>query len=163
MPPAATSSPTLRIATAADIPAILTLLLTSFRSFSLFAFLYAPLETDVSVAADTVFFWRRRLQLEFLTPTTSIIVIEASDNLTPTKAEPRADGSGAGQVTPAGEAQSWRLLRWSRQNGLSQASPVATGKIILGFAIWKDRKGYSTPLLPDRIVRQTWGDWLWSS
>jgi len=67
----------IRLARESDLTAILALLLTSFRQFPLFDFLYSPLDEDFDVAHDTVFFWRRRLLLDFLDPEASVIVAEA--------------------------------------------------------------------------------------
>jgi hypothetical protein len=75
MPP----NPTVRPATESDLPALLSLLLTSFRQFPLFSFLYAPLDADLSAARDTVFFWRRRLLRGLLDPRVSIVVAEVAE------------------------------------------------------------------------------------
>jgi hypothetical protein len=78
-----------------DLSAILALLLTSFRQFPLFDFLYSPLNKDFSFAQDTLFFWRRRLLLDLLDPEAAVIVAEAPvDILTVSAASDDVDKNG---------------------------------------------------------------------
>ena len=126
---------TVRQAEEPDIPAILSLVLTSYRQFPLFNYLYSPLEYDKDAAHDTVFFWHRRVLLDLLNPTVMILVAEVPTTLSPTNASP---GDGADPV----ELESWRMLEWVLRNRkLSQASNKMPGSVVAGFAIWKDRLG----------------------
>lgn len=113
---------TVRCATPSDIPALLSLLLTSFRQFPLFDILYSPIHANIDYARDTVFFWRRRLLLDLLNPRCTILVaVKAVTD------QPR---------TTAVDAQSSWMLEWVLKEGLQQV----TGKdMIVGFAIWKVR------------------------
>ena len=60
--PLAAAKVRVRPATAADLPAVETLLLTSYRQFPLFSYLYAPLYRNLDWARDTRFFWRRQFR-----------------------------------------------------------------------------------------------------
>jgi hypothetical protein len=138
----ASSKTSIRIATEADLPAIISLLLTSFRQFSLFSFLHSPLCTNKDAAFDTIWVWRRRLLLGLLDPTVSIIVAELDEGVasTLTKHEVVDDCREVRGYSIAEE--SWRMLNWVETIGsLSQRSAVQNGKIILGFAIWRLRSG----------------------
>ncbi|KAH0564756.1 hypothetical protein GP486_001850 [Trichoglossum hirsutum] len=122
----------LRLACERDVPAILALLLTSFRQFPLFDALYAPLRLDLDNAHDTVFFWGRRLLLGLLDPAVAIVVAEVSIGLAPTlTTEESADGD---------VAQSWRMLDWIVRNERLSLRSSETGQQIVGFAIWKNRE-----------------------
>lgn len=131
--------PTVRPATEADIPALLALLLTSFRQFSLFSILYSPLDTNPDLASDTIFFWRRRLLLDLLNPCVSIIVAELPSDTSSTLTRPHAvDPSAKDDV----QAQSWLMLDWASQHSLPQSSSEGSAKpTVVGFAIWKERGG----------------------
>src|SRR6201995_5306958 len=94
-----------RTAIEADIPAMLALLLTSFRQFPLFSYLYSPIAANIEAARDTVFVWRRRLLLEMLDPAAAVFVAEVPDSLEPTQASP---GDTDDQV----ERDSWHMLDW---------------------------------------------------
>jgi hypothetical protein len=140
MPPATTIRP----ATESDLSALLSLLLTSFRQFPLFAFLYAPLDADLSAAKDTIWFWRRRLLLELLDPGAEIVVAEVEED--PRKKE-RPDalvGNGQLQQLNSVERESWRMLDWINAQGeLSQVSTTTPGCLVVGFAIWNVRVGHA--------------------
>jgi hypothetical protein len=140
MPPTVTIRP----ATESDLPALLSLLLTSFRQFPLFAFLYAPLDTDLSTAKDTIFFWRRRLLLELLDPGASIVVAELADAEGVVGRERGREGEeGERQMTDV-ERESWRMLDWiGAQGELSQESWATPGCAVVGFAIWNVRVGHA--------------------
>jgi hypothetical protein len=126
----------IRQAKECDIPAILALLLTSFRQFPLFTFLYVPLDHDKDAAHDTVFFWRRRLLLNILDPAVTILVAEVPESF------PAAMLTREGDVDEI-EKESWNMLEWVRRKGkLSQSSDVNVGKLIVGFAIWTYRPGH---------------------
>jgi hypothetical protein len=127
---------TIRPATESDLPTLLSLLLTSFRQFPLFALLYAPLDTDLSAANDTIFFWRRRLLLELLDPGASIAVAELADA---DGVPGRGRGRGERQM-PDVERESWRMLDWiGARGGLGQESAA----VVVGFAIWNVRVGHA--------------------
>jgi hypothetical protein len=130
---------TIRPATEPDLPALLSLLLTSFRQFPLFAFLYAPLDTDLSAAEDTIFFWRRRLLLELLDPGASIVVAELAD------AEGVVGRGGERERQMADvQRESWRMLDWiGARGGLGQESAAGPGWAVVGFAIWNVRVGHA--------------------
>jgi hypothetical protein len=126
---------TVRKAEEADIPAISSLVLTSFRQFPLFNFLYSPLYQNIDNAHDTVFFWNRRTLLDLLDPTANVIVAEAPKSLSIPSACP------ADEDDPV-ELESWRMSEWVAKNRrLSQDSRKSPGKVVVGFAIFKDRLG----------------------
>ena len=119
-----------------DLDAILALLLTSFRQFPLFDFLYSPLDGNFDVARDTVFFWRRRLLLDLLDPEASVIVAEAPrDAIVNSASALRVEDSDSIYK------KSLVALDWTEANGLSTVSVPATQDVIVGFAIWRFRKG----------------------
>jgi hypothetical protein len=145
---------TVRLADESDISAVLSLLLTSFRQFPLFAFLYAPLDRDLNAAYDTVFFWRRRLQLGLIDPLTTVLVAEVPASFSPTERT-----AAATEI----EEQSWRMLEWTKTEGkLSQASKRVPGKTIIGFAIWRNRQGFKVQARPGDKGGMGWGARLWS-
>jgi len=121
---------TLRLATESDIPAITSLFLTSFRQFPLFAYLFSPLTTNLDYAHDTVWYWRRRLIVGLLDPATQIVIAEAE--------------SGSLNVVESG-GETWerglQTLEWTERNSLSTVSE--DGKEVVGFAIWRVKKGES--------------------
>lgn len=137
-------NPTSREADSADIPALLSLVLTSFRQFPLFAFLYSPLDTDIAFAHDTIWYWRRRFLLDILNPGVTVLVIEAEIlEGTPSDTHPVSIyDHGNHVVEESTKAKSWRMLDWvTAKAGLSQASVTSPQKTVLGFSIWKDRIG----------------------
>ena len=163
-------SPKLRYATAADVPAILALLLTSFRQFPLFDFLYSPLRQDLDRAVDTLFFWRRRVALAISDPDSAVVVAEIEgDEVGLFRARDIADGDvlasrgmngegemrGEGQVSTGDEERPWRMLEWlesrQREQQRHEESKELIGKrkgkttVLVGFAIW--RKKGSGPAL----------------
>lgn len=162
MPPPPPPAPTLRPATESDLPALLALLLTSFRQFPLFRFLYAPLDSDLSAANDTVFFWRRRLLRELLDPSVSVVIAEVVDDGDGGREQRRRGHLGGGDGEAQGatgdgqqqrqqqqqmtevEKESWRMLEWVvARGGLSQASMARRGCLVVGFAIWGVRVGHA--------------------
>lgn len=127
--------PLIRPATEADLPAILSLLLTSFRQFSLFSFLYSPLDTNKDAAFDTIWVWRRRLLLGLLDPSVAIIVAEIDEEVSPTLSRTSREGEEIVE-------ESWKMLEWVETRGaLSQSSTTERGKMVIGFAIWRVRVG----------------------
>jgi len=126
----------LREATAEDVPALLSLLLTSFRRFPLFDILYWPLHTDKENALDTIYFWGRRLQNALWNASATIVVAEilTSDTI------PDKPGTPVNQL----DQDSWEMFNWiSSIPEFSQHNP-ATGKTVVGFALWR-WKGMPTP------------------
>ena len=135
---------TVRSATESDLPALLSLLLTSFRQFPLFAFLYAPLDTDLSAAKDTIWFWRRRLLLELLDPGAEIVVAEVEEDPSRKEKPDASARNGQLQRLSSVERESWRMLDWINAQGeLSQASRTTPGCLVVGFAIWNVRVGHA--------------------
>jgi len=130
-----------RSATEADLPALLSLLLTSFRQFPLFAFLYSPLDTDLSATHDTIFFWRRRLLLGLLDPGVTVLVAEIPIDLTEGRSARPVGEEYEGM--DGVEKESWRMLDWVREKGLRQESRVSHGMVVVGFAIWNLRLGHA--------------------
>lgn len=127
--------PTIRNATEQDIPAIVSLVLTSFRQFPLFAFLYSPLENNKDAAHDTIFFWSRRVLVDLLDPTATVQVAELANESLPIVRD-------ADQNRDPIVEESWRMLEWLQQNSrLSQSSANTSGTLIVGFTIWKTRPG----------------------
>jgi hypothetical protein len=125
-----------RAAQECDLDAILALLLTSFRQFPLFDFLYSPLNRNFDVAHDTVFFWRRRLLLDLLDPEASVIVAEA-----PLDALVNSASASGVQDIDSIYKESLEALDWTETNRLSTLSVPTTENVIVGFAIWRFRKG----------------------
>lgn len=126
----------IRLARKSDLTAILALLLTSFRQFPLFDFLYSPLDENFDVAHDTVFFWRRRLLLDLFDPEASVIVAEAPlDSLVSASA-----GEPDSQTDPIYQ-KSVAALDWTERNGLPTRSTLISENAIVGFAIWRFRSG----------------------
>jgi hypothetical protein len=138
----------IRLAREGDLTAILALLLTSFRQFPLFDFLYSPLDTNFDFAQDTVYFWRRRLLLDLLDPEASVIVAEAPlDSLASARVgEPCSENDPINQKSAA-------ALDWTECNGLSTRSTLAQGNAIVGFAIWRFRNGENTESRRIKIKR----------
>jgi hypothetical protein len=122
----------IRLAQESDLTAVLALLLTSFRQFPLFDFLYSPLNENFDVAHDTVFFWRRRLLLDLLDPETSVIVAEAPlDSLVSARVE-----EPDSQADPIYQ-KSLGALGWTQRNGLSTRSTLTGENVVVGFAVWR--------------------------
>lgn len=138
-----------RLAQEGDLSAILALLLTSFRQFPLFDFLYSPLDHDFDFAHDTMFFWRRRLLLDLLDPEAAVIVAEAPlDSLTIS-----ASSGDSNKVYQ----KSLKAQEWTEKNGLSTKSSSTKGCSIVGFAIWRFRPGekVGAERSPEKI-RRSW-------
>jgi hypothetical protein len=134
------STSSIRPATEADIPAVLSLLLTSFRQFSLFSFLYSPLNTNKDAAFDTIWVWRRRLLLGLLDPNAAIVVAEVDDDVPATLTKTEGDIQ---RTEDRMVDESWKMLEWvTTRGGLTQKSTAdGKGRTIVGFAIWRVRVG----------------------
>jgi hypothetical protein len=141
-----------RAAQECDLDAILALLLTSFRQFPLFDFLYSPLDGNFDVARDTVFFWRRRLLLDLLDPEASVIVAEAPLDAIVNLAKAR----GA-EDSDSIYKKSLVALDWTETNGLSTVSVPTAENVIVGFAIWRLRKGEKKDSL--NVAAKTAASW----
>ena len=139
-PPPPSPVVTIRQATEPDIPEILSLVLTSYRQFPLFNYLYSPLVDHRDAARDTLFFWRRRLRLKMLDPKTTVLVAETASGQVP-NARRTAEGGEVDEVT----RESWSMLDWVERNHRPTSQVSGKGKIggkrIVGFAIWMDRAG----------------------
>jgi hypothetical protein len=156
-------APSLRRAQECDISAILALLLTSFRQFPLFTFLYAPLDTDKDAANDTVFFWRRRLLVDLLDPGVTILVAEVLPETFPATTPARRKDTEDDDDDI--ERESWNMFDWVTRNGqLSQSSKVTPGTLVVGFAIWKDRLGHGVVDVGlSGTAPVSWSTWLQSA
>lgn len=118
---------TLRSATPADIPAMLSILLTSFRDFPLFDFVYSPLNQNIEHASDTIFFWGRRIEAAIYDPQSDVVVAECSPL--------SLDSTDAPTHNPS------EMLNWVVSTGkLSQIS-TETGQLVVAFAIWRWKGG----------------------
>jgi hypothetical protein len=123
------TSITLREATTEDIPALLSMLLTSFRRFPLFDYLYAPIRTDQANALDTLYFWDKRLRKTLWDPLSTIIVAEIRDcNLPSAPLE---------IPTRQIDQDSWGMLRWIYSSKPFPLSDSSSGTALFGFSIWR--------------------------
>jgi len=138
----------IRPATRKDLFAISVLVLTSFRQLPLFSSLYSPLNVNRDYGADTLWFWRRRIQLEMLNPDARVTVAEVGKNV---KAMSREDSSEVDEVVK----ESWEMFEWvTKRYGVVEPQEVPGGKVIVGFAIWWIRRpGIDT----EGIARKSWG------
>ena len=128
---AQTLKPSLRFTNNTDVPAIISLLLTSFRAFPLFDFLYTPLRTDKDNAFDTVFYWSRRVKLAISDPSSSVLVAE----IPPGEVESLASWENR----EIGDEDAWKMLDWARTRGGLDQVVSERGTIIVGFSIWRWR------------------------
>jgi hypothetical protein len=119
----------LRLATENDIASIITLLLTSFRQFSLFDYLYSPLHQDLDNAKDTIFFWTRRVKLALTDPSSAVVVAELSGDGVDQPARQTTASASSSQMLHWIESNASELPR--RSDGGKNAPPV------VGFAIWR--------------------------
>jgi ribosomal protein S18 acetylase RimI-like enzyme len=138
----------IRPATRKDLFAISVLVLTSFRQLPLFSSLYSPLNVNRDYGADTLWFWRRRIQLEMLNPDARVTVAEVDKNV---KAMSREDSSEVDEVVK----ESWEMFEWvTKRYGIVEPQEIPGGKVIVGFAIWWIRRpGIDT----EEIARKSWG------
>jgi len=147
-----------------DLFAISVLVLTSFRQFPLFSYLYSPLNVNRDYAKDTLWFWRRRVQLEMLNPDARVMVAEVDKNV---EATGREDPSEVDEVVK----ESWEMFEWVRKRYGVEPQEVRGGKVIVGFAIWWTRRPAESE--PEGTIRKSWGTmiqefftrselWVWS-
>lgn len=140
-----TTKVSVRIACEKDLNAILALLLTSFRQFSLFDFLYSPLNENLNFATDTVFSWRKRLLLDILDPEASVIIAEVPSD-SPIVSEPLENDENAHPEY----AQSLEAWKWTEKNHLTTVSTDGK-RLVVGFAIWRIRPGEDPKSLAVKI------------
>lgn len=131
----------LRPAGFTDINAIISLVLTSFRHFPLFDYLYEPLRSNINYAHDTVFFWNRRLRIGLCDPNTTIMIAEVpSDQLGQTIEDAGSARSKRVQRNDEETEEAKKMLTWvEEKTGLSQTytSPSDGRQMtIVGFSIW---------------------------
>lgn len=145
----------LRRAEATDVPAIVMLVLTSFRQFPLFSFLYSPLYEDKSRAKDTIRIWKRRVLLDLLDPATCVVVAELPKCIAATYSLNK-------NVDDLADDESWQMLDWiNKTQMLTQSSTNHPDSLIVGFAIWNDRQGVTSGESNKKSQRQIgWIDWL---
>jgi hypothetical protein len=123
--------PTLRLADNSDVPAILSLLLTSFRSFPLFDLLYSPLQENKDYALDTIFFWGRRVKLAIGDSHSSVLVAEVPQDA--------AQSIASWKDRHEGNGEAWEMLEWARTRGRLEQAVPAKNTAIVGFTIWRWR------------------------
>ena len=162
-----------RPATRDDIPALTTLMLTSFRQFPLIDRFYWPLRQNPDAARDTVWHWSRRFRAYMLDPSKRVMVAEAvdSDEVSRILAS-RQGGSETGD--PIVRA-SWGMLSWSsRFWRTNEPALIQRGRAtrkspyyVVGFAFWfvRDPEPVEADSREIRIVevperKQTWLEWL---
>lgn len=111
-----------------DIPSLVSLVLTSFRRFPLFDFLYTPLRSDINNARDTIFFWNLRLRKALLDPSAIIIVAEVPPEWLPNtpKDDPRTI-----------DQDSWEVWDWLQSQGKPYSNGGFRENSIAGFALWR--------------------------
>ncbi|KAK0507544.1 hypothetical protein JMJ35_010067 [Cladonia borealis] len=132
--------PTIRPAHPSDIPALLSLLLTSFRQFPLFSHLYPHLLTNKDTAHDTILFWKQRLLLDLQDPFVSVLVAEIPETICLAIGHDIREGAMKSDDEAVIEEESRRMLDWVQtRGGLSQVSQEREGWLVVGFAIWRDR------------------------
>ena len=129
----------IRLATREDIPDVVTLVLTSYRRFPLFDFLYQPLHNDINNANDTLYFWDRRMRKTLLDPSSRLIVAEIDSSASPQ--ESSSDERSA-------DKESWRMVDWLTEKNLGTG--VTSGRIFVGFALWRF-EGEDAPSSPRRF------------
>jgi hypothetical protein len=124
-----------------DIPSLVSLVLTSFRQFPLFDFLYLPLRSDISNAHDTIFFWNLRLRKALLDPSAILIVAELPPERLPNTPEddPRTI-----------DRDSWKMWDWLQSQSKPCFNGGFIGNSIVGFALWR-RVGANAPRNNRRI------------
>ncbi|CAG1962317.1 unnamed protein product [Fusarium graminearum] len=161
------SSPVrIRRAEEADLDALTTLILTSFRQFQLFAYLYSPLQSSPASASDTLWYWRRRLHLEMLDPYTDVLVADIGVE---DKSPDAGDDMGAKYL------HEWVATRMDRKDPqiqkvdklrISGRDASMGDRLVVGFAIWNVRKPYqeetitTKPTAIPKRAKQSWTAWL---
>jgi GNAT superfamily N-acetyltransferase len=119
----------IRVATHDDVAAMICLLLTSFRRFPLFDYLYSPLKEDCARAYDTIYFWTRRMRLALLDPSTMVVVAETF-HIEDVAFIPD-------DTLNARNRESQNILDWLGKNTTLSQNIVRSGSTVVGFAIWR--------------------------
>lgn len=145
----------LRQAQESDIPAIISIFLTSFRLHPLFSYLHSPLQENLSFAADTVFFWRRRLQLFILDPSIDLRVVVVPPEILHTEGLKERSHTDEDDETQREIRKSWEMLRWANGEGGLRGDNMSTSDLVVGFATWTVRKG-SQDSNPENIPARGW-------
>lgn len=125
-----TQSPTLRLATEQDIPSLIALVLTSFRSFPLFEYLYSPLNTNLDYFQDTIYHWTARFLLGISDPATEIIVAEL----------PAGGLQAVGEGEDEAMRKGWEAWGWLERNGMDMERGEEE-MVVVGYAVWEVRMG----------------------
>jgi hypothetical protein len=150
----------IRPATPQDLSALTTLVVTSYRQFPLFNYLYSPLSVNRNNATDTLWFWRRRILLEMLDPNSRVIVAEADQStLTGVSLDHHEDienHKDAVEVEDPRFKESQEMLEWTRRKLGRDPQMTSNGRVIVGFAIWfvRSPEGGGGPDKP--AVRKSW-------
>ena len=154
---AATANIWVRPANSADLPQVVDLVLTSFRQFPLFDYLYAPLRTNLDGARDTRFYWRRRFQLAMLQPGATVLVAETNAPL-PAASELQARRKDV----PDYVKESWRMLNWIETQQTPDIQPLEGKRQVCGWAVWMVRKGSKDGQTRKDLAgsRQRWWAWI---
>jgi hypothetical protein len=117
-------SPALRVADKGDAPAIISLLLTSFRTIPLFALLYAPLQLNKDNAFDTVYFWSRRVHLAIADPSSDVLVAELPITYLDNVPEWRNSDGG-------GNNASWQMFEWVQRRARLEQTRLKSGTVVV--------------------------------
>jgi hypothetical protein len=161
------SSPvSIRRAEEADLDAMTTLILTSFRQFQLFAYLYSPLRSAPSSASDTLWYWRRRLRLEMLDPCTDVLVadIDVADKSPDAANDMDAKCLHEWVLTRRGQKDP--QIRTIGNLGIRGRDGGLEDRFVVGFALWNVRKPYQEETITPKIAatpkrqNQSWAAWL---
>jgi hypothetical protein len=120
----------LRQARNTDVSTITSLVLTSFRQFPLFDYLYSPLREDIDNAHGTLFFWSRRVRAAVYDAAAMVMVAEVPfDWITAHEGECNKE--------------SLEILEWTTKSARLSQAQESTRMTIVGFAIsrWKCAAG----------------------
>jgi hypothetical protein len=148
----------IRPATPQDLSALTTLVVSSYRQFPLFNYLYSPLNVDRENATDTLWFWRRRILLEMLDTNSRVVVAEV-DQSTLTRASLDQEDIGSHNDTEVEDSDfkaSREMLEWTRQKLGGDPQITSSGRVIVGFAIWFVRSPEGGGGASQPAVRRSW-------
>lgn len=134
---------TLRAATRDDIPALLSLILTSFRRFSLFDYLYRPLHENQDYARDTLYIWNGQFLKTLWDQSARIIVAEVDGLELP--ATPSSD------TLDSVDIDSWEMINWLANANLGRRA--GGNKNVVGFAIWR-YENIPCPVMPITLLEK---------
>ncbi|CAG8949132.1 hypothetical protein HYFRA_00004754 [Hymenoscyphus fraxineus] len=134
--------PTLRPATEQDIPSLLPLVLTSFRSFPLFSYLHSPLDNNLDLFHDTIYHWTARFLIGILDERTEVVVAEVpGGSLDSGEGGGGEGGEGAREERERSEEvmrMGWEAMGWLERMGMDM-SKGEEEMVVVGFAIWEGR------------------------